>query len=541
MSTSSVTRTRGIPARPNLEFDRKAAKALLAAWQFGETAALERAAALHPRGVAGFTPRLADAQLVIAREYGFASWPQWKIFVETRALDRARQAGIALRASCSSDLARARTLLAADPGLAQEDPWLATATGEVDTVRRVLERDPAWAARAGGVLGWEPVLYLCFSRWLRADPARGPQMVALLELLLAHGANPDAYFLEDPNDAGTRQSALYGAAGIANNAELTRRLLEAGADVNEGFAAPDPADPGKSPWGTEALYHASEFRETECLRLLLAGGKMHPIRVSYCLCRALDFDNAAAVRLYLEAGADVNLRVPHLGNGNHLHFAILRKCSAPVVEMLLEAGGDVSLQNAAGLTPLRMAVRYGRADLEPLFLARGAVAEEVTTEDRLLGRAMRGESVAAGQIAEFPPHLLSEAARTNDVAAIHALLDAGANISAALPSDNFPPLHQAAWRGQLAAVQVLVERGADVLQRNGYGAHALGTAIHGSENCFDVVGGPGMKLPEEAHPGQYAEIVEYLINHGAPLPENIWGGSVAVRELLRRLGVPDPE
>jgi len=48
-----------------------------------------RAAALH------------DAQLVIAREYGFASWPRWKQFVEARGLDTQARAGELVRAACS--------------------------------------------------------------------------------------------------------------------------------------------------------------------------------------------------------------------------------------------------------------------------------------------------------------------------------------------------------------------------------------------------------------------------------------------------------
>ena len=66
---------RPLPARPNLEFERKEAKALLRRLRARDLEALERARARHPRiatGAARIT--LADAQLVIAREYGFTSW-----------------------------------------------------------------------------------------------------------------------------------------------------------------------------------------------------------------------------------------------------------------------------------------------------------------------------------------------------------------------------------------------------------------------------------------------------------------------------------
>lgn len=48
-------------------------------------------------------------------------------------------------------------------------------------------------------------------------------------------------------------------------------------------------------------------------------------------------------------------------------------------------------------------------------------------------------------------------------------------------------------------------------------------------------------LPEEAFAGDYPQIVEYLIAHGAHLPKRIMEGSESVQEVLRRRGVPDGE
>ena len=69
---------RPLPARPSLEFERKESKALLRRLRAGDTDALARARARHP-AIDASAPdriRLADAQLVIAREYGFTSWPR---------------------------------------------------------------------------------------------------------------------------------------------------------------------------------------------------------------------------------------------------------------------------------------------------------------------------------------------------------------------------------------------------------------------------------------------------------------------------------
>jgi hypothetical protein len=69
---------RPLPPRPSLEFEHKQAKALLRRLRAGDADALTRARAQHS-GIGASTPariKLADAQLVIAREYGFASWPR---------------------------------------------------------------------------------------------------------------------------------------------------------------------------------------------------------------------------------------------------------------------------------------------------------------------------------------------------------------------------------------------------------------------------------------------------------------------------------
>ena len=67
---------RPLPPRPSLEFEHKEAKALLRRLRAGDPEALARARARHPAIDASARLRLADAQLVIAREYGFTSWPK---------------------------------------------------------------------------------------------------------------------------------------------------------------------------------------------------------------------------------------------------------------------------------------------------------------------------------------------------------------------------------------------------------------------------------------------------------------------------------
>jgi hypothetical protein len=68
---------RPLPDRPNLTNLRKQAKALLAAWRAGDRQALAQVRDFHPGGerlIATGRHALADAQLAVARGYGFASW-----------------------------------------------------------------------------------------------------------------------------------------------------------------------------------------------------------------------------------------------------------------------------------------------------------------------------------------------------------------------------------------------------------------------------------------------------------------------------------
>ena len=79
---------RPLPARPNLEFERKQAKKLLGALQEGRR--LEALARVHAklkerRETKPDEFQLSDAQFTIAREYGFTSWPRLVEYFETLA------------------------------------------------------------------------------------------------------------------------------------------------------------------------------------------------------------------------------------------------------------------------------------------------------------------------------------------------------------------------------------------------------------------------------------------------------------------------
>lgn len=85
-----MTHTKHVPHNPNLRQLRNQAKDLHHAYRAGQPNAIRRIGEFHPRfsgssqaEIAATEIVLADAQLVIARELGFDSWPKLKSHIES--------------------------------------------------------------------------------------------------------------------------------------------------------------------------------------------------------------------------------------------------------------------------------------------------------------------------------------------------------------------------------------------------------------------------------------------------------------------------
>src|SRR5262245_57161120 len=152
---------KSLPSRPNLEQLKNQATDLLKALESGHPDAIRRIRENQPREFAAPEPgmnaaelSLADAQLVIAREYGFDSWSKLKEHVDAVALD-------------------------------QGDPMelfkQAFANHDADLFRRLLDRHPALKARIN-----EPVAAF------DAPVITGVRTREMLEVLLDAGADINA-------------------------------------------------------------------------------------------------------------------------------------------------------------------------------------------------------------------------------------------------------------------------------------------------------------------------------------------------------------
>jgi ankyrin repeat protein len=415
-------------------------------------------------------------------------------------LDTAGRVEMLIASALSDDVRRARAVLSADPELAAHDMACACVSGEPEAVRALLAETPALAGRETGPYERAPILYACFSRLLRGMPERAAGIREVVRILLDAGADPNASFMH----GDWLQVPLYGAAGIASDAELTAMLLAAGADPN---------DQGEIHTVGEALYHASEFADPACARLLIdAGTKQHVI--DHCLGRALNFPNAAMAEMFCAHGAHPR--------SDHLHQAVMRRRPATTVRVLLDAGAPVDEPDEDGVTPLRQAIRWGLDDVAQLLIDRGANPAAVTDADR------------AGSDANALDAMLDIAICQGDLPTTRRLLDAGAELDAG-PHNEGPPLGQACWRGRPAIVQEFIDRGAKLT----WDGSAVGATLHGSRNCQHPEGGPTMQTVEEIDRAPYAETLRILFAAGAPFPETLADGVKTVT-IFAELGVEPP-
>ena len=118
----------------------------------------------------------------------------------------------------------------------------------------------ASATAKSGPLGWDALTHLCFSKFLRLDKTRSDSFVSAATALLDAGASANTGFFEMEHQPKPEwESALYGAAGVAHHAALTRLLLERGADPNDN----------------EVPYHTPETYDNDALKVLVESGTAH--------------------------------------------------------------------------------------------------------------------------------------------------------------------------------------------------------------------------------------------------------------------------
>jgi hypothetical protein len=163
------------------------------------------------RSAAGDRIALHEAQLTVARGYGFRGWPALVHYLQVAAdlsVDPSRIDEGALEPAdrfCTLSSLRygdtdapprrqaAADLLTVDPGLIERHVWAAASAADPVALAQHLTARPELATTNGGPFGWVPLMYLCYGR---APLDRGQdEVLAAATLLLDAGADPNAGYL----------------------------------------------------------------------------------------------------------------------------------------------------------------------------------------------------------------------------------------------------------------------------------------------------------------------------------------------------------
>ena len=401
-------------------------------------------------------------------------------------------------------LDHAQEILAVHPEVASSDIHTAALLGDHEAVARFLTEDPANATAKGGPRNWDALTHLCFSKFLRLDPARTEGFLKAATALLDAGANPNTGFYEENHRPKPEwECALYGAAGVAHHPELTKLLLDRGADPNDG----------------EVAYHSPETLDNRTIHVLVDSGKLNQDTIGLMLARKFNWHDDEGVHWLLEHGADPNWP---LWGSRPLHWAFRQGTPIHYFEWLLERGADPLLPDKDGSTSVTEAARKGRADVLEIFEKRGVVIA-LEGDDRFLAACARANEpearklVAAdpsvvGRIQSQYPGMLADFAGAGNTAAVRLMLEIGFDVGMARIKPDWiageTALHVASAQGRQAVAELLIERGAPLEAKRHGGWTPLGVAFR----CLEK--------QSEWTPNEYTlPIAETLIRAGASVKD----------------------
>lgn len=470
--------TVGKPDHPHLDSFRRQARALQRAVRAGNPDAVARVERRHPGAVpddaGGF--QLSAAQLIVARESGFASWPRLVRYLQTvaehgwdtglGATPAADPAEEFCRLACltysredgPARWARARQLLAQHPELTEANIWAAAAAARPDDVGRLLAAQPRRAAERGGPFRWRPLCYLVYSRFDLTVPVE--RVLAVARQLLDAGADPnEGYLFDSLPPPFTLLTGVFGHGELGQDCQpshphwsaLGRLLLDAGADPNDA----------------QSLYNRMFEPDDSHLQLLFEHGlgtgdggswktRIEQLATPTQLLRtqlrwAVEHHQPARVRLLVEHGVD--FRSPFEGDG---------PAWSP---------GD-------GRTPVELALLNADTEVADYLLGQGAPPPAIDPVHELIAAAFRADRCALDRLRAAHPDALEDARRSRPGLIVWAATQAPAETVTLLAELGFDvnaygrgdapveepwetALHHSASHGNIELTRRLLDLGAD--------------------------------------------------------------------------------
>ncbi|CAD5248587.1 conserved hypothetical protein [Bosea sp. 62] len=469
--------TRELTSRSTLETIRRQAKRWLKEIEAGDTETIARFRKLIPNHAGA--PKLREVQHALARDYGLPNWAALKqeliareaaarghatlvaLFLEKSALRYGVRPGTQSWGEYEADRpargALAQRLLERHPDIARDSIHTAVAAHDLDAVSALLRKDAALSNKPSEFDGWTPLVRLAFTRL--PNEALSRNAVAIAQLLLDHGADPNALFSDGSNHFTPLTGVIGGGEGNQPphpRAEALARLLIArGADPLNGQALYNSSLGADDVTWLDLLWNETEKRGE-------IGRWREPVR-----------ELPAPPLDYL------------LGN------AVPRQPKRAA--WLLAHGADAHALNAYSQQSLvKQAMLDGRSDLVRLLVDNGASPVELHGQEAFTAAVARGDEIQARQLlAGNPEFLLSPAPLfvairqgKPEIAALALRLGVSPD---AQTRDGVRALHEAAGSDAIEIVALLVEASAqiDPIERR-YRSTPLGWARHQGASAAQI-------------------------------------------------------
>lgn len=379
--------------------------------------------------------------------------------------------------------------------LPKSNLWGAARTGNLDEIRRYLDEGAAINELSHEV-DLSPLSWAAISGQLEAA-----------ELLLELGADVNT----GQGDGGTP----FHIAVFLGRAEIAKLLMDNGADVNRENHGGDPPMSGLyAPWRmVNSINMSFQLKldpkkvgtgRAKIAKMLDAEFDVNMLKGKVDMWDAAFNGDLEVLQKAIEEGADVNSRNRETGDPLLSIAALMGH--ADMVAYLLDKGADINARNRDQGTALHSAAFLGRTDVVNILLKHGinagfrnsfnGTAVDSAKTDwgitqgilRFLNIEMDETELKEGReeviriisahVKDLPeaPSNIWGASASGDLEAIKIAIDEKVDVNAMDQKFGMTPLSFAALNGKTAAVELLIEHGADVngLNRDG------GTPLHGS-------------------------------------------------------------